>query len=173
MEEKNCSGSDGNADLCGTDYEAQSDPQTGSPPRDKSTTRAKGTESEFVQQESTERKPKLFRSSASAGKKKHSLSIGMETTNPESVLVRIDEFFDVFILFIYFVKARKSFLEQVNRLLSIEDPGLPDTIVLIQGQEPQVSNLISRLSPLYRIFQPSSTPEVRSVFTTLFNKIHK
>lgn len=87
-DDKNCSGSDGNADFCGTDYEAHSDPQTGSPPRDKSNTRTKATETDFPQQESTEKKPKLFRSTASAGKKKHSLSIGMESSNPESIIVR-------------------------------------------------------------------------------------
>lgn len=99
-EDKNCSGSDGNADLCGTDYEAQSDPQTGSPPRDKSNTRTKGfLETEFAQQESSDRKPKLFRSSASTGKKKHSLSIGVESINPDSIAVCI--FQNIFILNIY------------------------------------------------------------------------
>lgn len=34
-DDKNQSGSDGNPDLCWTDHEAQSDPQTGSPPREK------------------------------------------------------------------------------------------------------------------------------------------
>lgn len=88
-DEKNCSGSDGNADLCGTDYEAQSDPQTGSPPREKLNNRTKGfLDAEFVQQESVDRKPKLFRSAASVSKKKHSLSIGGgETINPDNIVV--------------------------------------------------------------------------------------
>lgn len=93
LDDRNCSGSDGNADLCGTDYEAHSDPQTGSPPRDKSTFRGKAIEMEFPQQELTERKPKLFRSTASAAKKKHSLSIGMESTNPESVSVSVSLYY--------------------------------------------------------------------------------
>lgn len=46
-------------------------------------------ETEFAQQESSERKPKLFRSSASAGKKKHSLSIGGESINPDTIVVSL------------------------------------------------------------------------------------
>lgn len=81
-DDKNYSGSDGNADVCWTDYEAQSDPQTGSPPREKSSV------SKFKQmsdldnflQETNEKKNKLFRTSASSGKKKNSLSIGTDAT---------------------------------------------------------------------------------------------
>lgn len=87
-DDKNCSGSDGNADVCWTDYEAQSDPQTGSPPREK------GSASRFKQmsdfdnflQETNEKKSKLFRTSASSGKKKNSLSIGTEAAPPVEVV---------------------------------------------------------------------------------------
>lgn len=77
-EDKNYSGSDGNADVCLTDYEAQSDPQTGSPPREKSTMAKFKQMSEFDNflQEANERKNKLFRTSASSAKKKNSLSLG-------------------------------------------------------------------------------------------------
>lgn len=88
-DDKNYSGSDGNADICWTDYEAQqSDPQTGSPPREK------GSASKFKQmsdfdnflQETNEKKNKLFRTSASSGKKKNSLSIGTESAPPVEVV---------------------------------------------------------------------------------------
>lgn len=92
-DEKNCSGSDGNADVCWTDYEAQSDPQTGSPPREKtSSTRFKQSEFDSFLQEANERKNKLFRTSASSGKKKNSLSIGTETSPPVEVTVSCFEF---------------------------------------------------------------------------------
>lgn len=86
------SGSDGNADLCYTDVEAQSDPQTGSPPREPLTTpRAKlSGDSDFtnLMQEFNERKAKLFRSSASSGKKKNSLSVSSDVPVPETVTVK-------------------------------------------------------------------------------------
>lgn len=58
-------------------------------------------------------------------------------------------------------------------MLPMEEVGLPDTVVLISGQESQISSLVPRLAPLHRIFQPNCAAEVRSVLTTLFNKIHK
>lgn len=158
-DEKNCSGSDGNADLCGTDYEAHSDPQTGSPPREKHLPRLKSdVENTVVAPESTEKKTKLFRTSASAAKKKHSLSIGSDTapsTTPESVV------------------ARKMFLEQISRFLSLEEPGLPEHVVLISGPEQQTNVLVSRLCSFQRIFQPCSATEVRSTLTNIFAKLHK
>lgn len=74
-------GSDGNADVCFTDPEAQSDPQTGSPPREQVVNTRKQTgDNEFanIMQELSERKAKLFRSSASSAKKKNSLSVTSE-----------------------------------------------------------------------------------------------
>lgn len=82
-------GSDGNADLCFTDPEAQSDPQTGSPPREQSAGSRKQTgDNEFsnIMAELSERKSKLFRSSASAAKKKNSLGILSEPTPENSVV---------------------------------------------------------------------------------------
>ena len=85
------SGSDGNADICFTDPEVQSDPQTGSPPREQSgTSRQKMSgDSDFtnLMQEFSERKSKLFRSSASSGKKKNSLSVSSDVPVPEVVTV--------------------------------------------------------------------------------------
>lgn len=82
-------GSDGNADLCFTDPEAHSDPQTGSPPREQSAGSRKQTgENEFsnIMAELSERKSKLFRSSASAAKKKNSLGIPSEPTAENSLV---------------------------------------------------------------------------------------
>lgn len=103
---KNCSGSDGNADVCYTDPEAQSDPQTGSPPRDhqffpqqppppppqSTSTKKTSSDNDFanIMQELSERKSKLFRSSASAGKKKNSLSVSSDTP---AVEVTVRKFF--------------------------------------------------------------------------------
>jgi hypothetical protein len=85
------SGSDGNAEICFTDPEVQSDPQTGSPPREQSATpRAKlSGDSDFTNlvQEFSERKSKLFRSSASSGKKKNSLSVSADVPAPETITV--------------------------------------------------------------------------------------
>lgn len=64
-------------------------------------------------------------------------------------------------------------MEHVTRLLPIDEPGLPEVILLLQSQEPQLNALISRLAPLHRIFQTVCAPEVRAVFTALFNKIQK
>ncbi|XP_022907245.1 phosphofurin acidic cluster sorting protein 1 [Onthophagus taurus] len=160
-DDKNCSGSDGNADLCGTDYEAQSDPQTGSPPRDRNILKFRGATDIDNLTEIMERKTKLFRTSASVTKKKHSLSAsssdqqGPGSTSPETIT------------------ARKVFLEQVSRILPIEEAILPDCVVLISGPEPQATSLVPRLAPLHRIFQPTSAPEGRAVITTLFSKIQK
>lgn len=83
-------GSDGNADLYFTDPEGQSDPQTGSPPREQSAGSRKQTgENEFsnIMAELSERKSKLFRSSASAAKKKNSIGLPPEST-AENIVVR-------------------------------------------------------------------------------------
>lgn len=153
-DDRNCSGSDGNADFAGTDYEAQSDPQTGSPPREKHVGRLKSDAAE-----PEEKKTKLFRTSVSTGKKKHSLSIGTDTpsvtaTTPETII------------------ARKSFLETVTRVLPLDDTTLPDHIVLASGPEQMVAALLPRLQ-FQRVLNPHSAPEVRAVLTTLFAKIHK
>lgn len=90
-------GSDGNADICFTDPEAQSDPQTGSPPRDQSAGSRKHTgENEFanIMQELSERKSKLFRSSASSAKKKNSLSVSLEPA-VETIVVSTFYFFHI------------------------------------------------------------------------------
>ncbi|GLV43335.1 Krueppel target at 95D [Carabus blaptoides fortunei] len=140
--EKN-SGSDGNADLCLTDYEAQSDPQTGSPPREKEVER--------------DRKSKLFRSSGtgSASKKKNSLCISSDPGISETTVVR------------------KIFLEHIARLLPAEETYLPDTVVLLSGAEHQTSLLATRLMGQYRVLQPASAIEVKAVLSALLNKIHK
>lgn len=88
------SGSDGNADVCYTDPEGQSDPQTGSPPREPlitPKTKLSG-DSDFtnLMQEFSERKSKLFRSAASSGKKKNSLSVGIEVPAPEAITVSFE-----------------------------------------------------------------------------------
>lgn len=83
-------GSDGNADLYFTDPEAQSDPQTGSPPREQSAGSRKQTgENEFsnIMAELSEKKSKLFRSSASAAKKKNSIGVPPEQSM-ENIVVR-------------------------------------------------------------------------------------
>lgn len=150
-EDRNYSGSDGNADICWTDHEIQSDPQIGSPPFDKLP--PKSDDSNF---EVGERKSKLFRTSASAAKKKNSLSIGTEYITPETVV------------------ARRTFLDQVFRLLPPEEMTLPDVILLVAGTESQVVPLCNCLaSTHHRLFQPLSAPEVRSVLTSLVNKIQK
>ncbi|KAF2900154.1 hypothetical protein ILUMI_06021 [Ignelater luminosus] len=151
-EDKNYSGSDGNADICWTDHEVQSDPQIGSPPCDKLPPKG---DTDNAMPEVGERKSKLFRTSGSAAKKKNSLSIGTDTSNPETVVVR------------------RTFLEQVSRLLPSEDVGLPEAVLLVAGPEPQATSLCTRLASHHRIFQPLSAPEVRAVLTSLVNKIQK
>ncbi|KAJ8960245.1 hypothetical protein NQ318_003970 [Aromia moschata] len=144
LEEKTCSGSDGNADICFTDPEAQSDPQTGSPPRDQSVGSRKQTgDNEFanIMQELSERKSKLFRSSASSAKKKNSLSVSSEPA------VEIT-------------------------LLSLEDNVLPESVVLMTGPESITGPLSSKLGPQHKVFQPLSAVEVKAVLTSLFSKIH-
>lgn len=86
-DDRNYSGSDGNADICAADYEAQADLQTGSPPRDKNILKIRGATDADTLQEAIERKTKLFRTSTSGVKKKHSLSIGSETITPETIAV--------------------------------------------------------------------------------------
>lgn len=140
--EKN-SGSDGNADLCLTDYEAQSDPQTGSPPREKDVASDR------------DRKSRLFRSSGmgSSSKKKHSL--GQDSGMPD------------------IAGPRKAFLEQVQRLLPLEESHLPDSVVLISGAEDRTSMIITRLMTQYRVLQPTNVAEVKAVLNAIFNKIYK
>ncbi|KAF5301206.1 hypothetical protein FQA39_LY10792 [Lamprigera yunnana] len=149
-EEKNYSGSDGNADVCWTDLETQADTQIGSPPCDKLPPR--GDEGNF---EAGERKSKLFRTSASTGKKKNSLSIGTDYITPESIV------------------PRRTFLDQVSRLLPSEETALPDAVLLVTGVESQVVPLCNYLASHHRLFQPLSAPEVRSVLTAVVNKIQK
>jgi hypothetical protein len=152
------SGSDGNAEICFTDPEVQSDPQTGSPPREQSATpRAKlSGDSDFTNlvQEFSERKSKLFRSSASSGKKKNSLSVSADVPAPETIT------------------ARKMFLEQVTRVLPLEETVLPEAVVLITGPDSITGPLSARLTH-HRIFLPLSSVEVKAVLTAVFNKIHK
>ena len=87
-DDKNYSGSDGNADIGTADYETHSDPQTGSPPRDKNLSRVKGVMDPDNQQDSVEKKTKLFRTSVSGVKKKHSLSFNTEVS-AENVVVSV------------------------------------------------------------------------------------
>ncbi|XP_018563030.1 phosphofurin acidic cluster sorting protein 1 isoform X3 [Anoplophora glabripennis] len=157
IEDKTCSGSDGNADICFTDPEAQSDPQTGSPPREQSGGSRKHTgENEFanIMQELSERKSKLFRSSASSAKKKNSLSVSSEPA-VESVVVR------------------KIFFESVSKLLPLEDNTLPESVVMMTGPDSIIMPLSVRFAPQHKVFQPISAVEVKSVLNALFNKIHK
>ncbi|KAJ8925718.1 hypothetical protein NQ315_009565 [Exocentrus adspersus] len=157
IEDKTCSGSEGNADICFTDPEAQSDPQTGSPPREQSGGSRKHTgDNDFanIMQELSERKSKLFRSSASSAKKKNSLSVSSEPA-AETVV------------------ARKIFLESVSRLLPLEENALPESVVFLTGPESIIVPLSSRFGTQHKVFQPVSAIEVKSVLSALFNKIHK
>ncbi|XP_066262450.1 phosphofurin acidic cluster sorting protein 1 [Euwallacea similis] len=159
-DEKAASGSDGNADACATDPEAQSDPQTGSPPRDQSGNAKKSfVDNELcnVVQELNEKKSKLFRTSASLAKKKNSLCVSVEAPAQE-------------------VMVRKGFLDQISRLLPPEENTLPECVSLISGPENIASSISNRLSShhsTFRIFQPTSGVEVKAVLTALFTKIHK
>lgn len=158
-EEKTASGSDGNADVCFTDPEGQSDPQTGSPPREQSAGSRKQTgESEFsnIMQEISEKKSKLFRTSASSAKKKNSLSVSSDVPVPE-------------------ITVRKGFMEQISRLLPVEENLLPDCVVLISGPEAMAATITNRLSSFqtYKVFHPTSSVEVKAVLTAVFSKIQK
>ncbi|XP_074035867.1 phosphofurin acidic cluster sorting protein KrT95D [Leptinotarsa decemlineata] len=157
VEDKTCSGSDGNADICFTDPEAQSDPQTGSPPREQSAGSRKQTgDNEFsnIMQELSERKSKLFRSSASSAKKKNSLSVSSEPP-------------------IEAITPRKVFLELVSKQLPPEENVLPESVVLMTGPDSITVPLTSRFGPQHKVFQPVSAVETKAVLTAVFNKIHK
>lgn len=155
------SGSDGNADLCGTDPEAANDSQAvgNSPPRtatDLPPKSGKGSESEFsaLVQEISERKAKLFRYSTSNVKKKNSLSVCSDMPIVETVT------------------ARKTFLDQVSRFLPLDDNVLPDNVILLNGPENIVSSIYSKLAH-FKVFQPVASVEVKAILTQLFNKISK
>ncbi|XP_025833847.1 phosphofurin acidic cluster sorting protein 1 [Agrilus planipennis] len=152
VEDKNYSGSDGNA---GTDQEVHSDPQTGSPPKDKTCLLPQKSGTDIDSTEVTEKKSKLFRSSNIASKKKSSLSIGTEPVSLETAMVR------------------KSFQDQVFRQMSVDEIVLPECVALVVGAEPHASVIISRLPNHYRIFQPLSAAEVKILLTALVTKINK
>lgn len=88
----------------------------------------------------------------SSSKKKHSL--GQETNMQDTA-------------------PRKTFLEQVTRLLPAEENFLPDSIVLIYGNENQTQVLVQRLIAQYRVLQPVTVAEVKAVLNAIFNKIYK
>lgn len=77
--------------------------------------------------------------------------------------------------FIYNImfQARKSFLEQVTRVLPTEEPSLPESIVMLAGPEPMATSVATRLTTYHRLFQPLNAPEVKAVLVALFNKIQK
>ncbi|KAJ8980677.1 hypothetical protein NQ317_013289 [Molorchus minor] len=101
LEEKAYSGSDGNADVCFTDPEAQSDPQTGSPPREQPIGSRKQTgDNEFanIMQELSERKSKLFRSAASSAKRRIPLVLVLnqrQKLRPHHMLQTEEEVLDI------------------------------------------------------------------------------
>ncbi|CAH1100532.1 unnamed protein product [Psylliodes chrysocephalus] len=157
-EEKTCSGSDGNADFCYTDPEGQSDPQTGSPPREQTVTFRKHIgDNEFsnIMQELSERKSKLFRSSTSSDKKKkNSLSVSSEPPAETPT-------------------SRKVFLELVSKLLPSEETVLPECVVFLTGPDTLTIPIAARFGGQYKVFQPLSAVETKAVLTAIFSKIHK
>lgn len=158
-DEKAASGSDGNADACATDPEAQSDPQTGSPPREQYGMKKSIIDNELgnIVQEPSEKKSKLFRTPASLGKKKNSLSVSSEVPVPE-------------------VMVRKGFLDQISRLLPPDENTLPECVTLIYGSDTVASSISNRLGSIqssFKIFQPTSAVEVKALLVALFMKIHK
>ncbi|XP_076258542.1 phosphofurin acidic cluster sorting protein KrT95D isoform X2 [Rhynchophorus ferrugineus] len=158
-DEKTASGSDGNADICFTDPEAQSDPQTGSPPREQSAgSKKQSSENEFanIMQELSEKKSKLFRTSASSAKKKNSLSVSSDVPVPE-------------------ITVRKGFQEQISRLLPIEENVLPECVTLVTGPDNVATAISNRFTSFqsFKVFQPVSAIEVKAVLTALFSKIQK
>ncbi|KAK9891066.1 hypothetical protein WA026_013392 [Henosepilachna vigintioctopunctata] len=158
-DERVYSGSDGNADLCPTDPEVQSDIQAGSPPRGEHGSKpekTKGGDSDFsnIMQELTERKAKLFRSSASSAKKKNSLSVCSDIPIFETIT------------------ARKIFLDQISRTMPLEESALPENIILLNGPDNLISLIYPKLAH-YKVFQPISPIEVKAILTQLCNKIHK
>lgn len=155
-------GSDGFTDgMADTEGHASSDnAQTqsgGSPPREQSapTSRKQTGDNDFanIMQELSERKAKLFRSSASSAKKKNSLSVS-DVPPVEAIT------------------ARKVFLELISKLLPLEENILPECVVLMTATDNIATTLSNRLSA-YKIFQPLSSVETKAVLTGLFNKIHK
>ncbi|KAL1513885.1 hypothetical protein ABEB36_003225 [Hypothenemus hampei] len=162
-DERTASGSDGNADnnLCFTELEIQFEGQTSSPPRDQIKKLVDSEPSSNLMQELSEKKSKLFRTSASLAKKKNSLSAsgGAYTELP------VQE-----------APVRKGFLEQISRLLPPEENALPECIVLISGPDHVASMISMRLTSLqssFKVFQPTSALEVKAVLTALFGKIQK
>ncbi|KAL3287852.1 hypothetical protein HHI36_002310 [Cryptolaemus montrouzieri] len=157
-DDKTYSGSDGNADLCTTDLEVQSDAQANSPPKEhiSKPEKTKVIESEFsnIMQELTERKAKLFRSSTSSAKKKNSLSVCSDIPIFETIT------------------ARKTFLEQITRTLPLEESVLPENIILLNGPDNLINPIYSKLAH-YKVFQPISYVEVKAILSQLCNKIHK
>lgn len=89
----------------------------------------------------------------SNSKKKHSL--GQDTNMSETAA------------------PRKSFLEQVTRLLPAEENYLQDTVVMITGSENQTQPLFTRLLAQYRVLQPTTATEVKAVLNAIFNRIYK
>ncbi|CAH0551283.1 unnamed protein product [Brassicogethes aeneus] len=161
-DDRTCSGSDGQTEVCCfTDQEAHSDPQTGSPPRDSQSAagarKLPGDSSEFasLMAEISERKSKLFRSSASSAKKKNSLGVYPDVPLQETPTVR------------------KMFLDHVLKQLPLEETMLPECVALLSGPEILTGPLSTRLAPHHKVFLPTSAVEVKAVFTALFNKINK
>lgn len=157
------SGNEGNAG--NTDPEAQnSDPQnTGSPPREKDISNNTASVT------STEKRSRLFRTSSSTPntKKKQSLSLSSE---PKSVLETC--------LSPTNVEPRKSLLEQLTRVFSMEEQILPDVVTIISPPEAYSSSILSRINTILGTsfrpaFQPQNTAEVKAVLQALMNKIQK
>ncbi|XP_059609911.1 phosphofurin acidic cluster sorting protein 2-like isoform X1 [Phlebotomus argentipes] len=155
------SGNEGGAG--NTDPEApNSDPQnTGSPPRSGD------------KESATDRRSRLFRAASgqpSSSKKKHSLSLGSEQSQPKSALDAC--------LSPTNVEPRKSLLDQVARTFATDEAILPDVVSLVGPPELHHVALSSRLAPLLAAsfrptFAPHNTAEVRAVMQALMNKIQK
>lgn len=157
-EEKTASGSDGNADIAFIDPEVQNDVQAASPPREQSAKKhSSDSEFENAVQELSDKRSKLFKATTSSAKKKNSFSISSDVPGSE-------------------VAMRKGFLEQLSRLLSPDENGIPECVALLTCPENIASSLSNRLSLLQKtlkVFQPTSAGEVKAVLTALYSKIHK
>ncbi|XP_055696697.1 phosphofurin acidic cluster sorting protein 2 isoform X6 [Lutzomyia longipalpis] len=155
------SGNEGGAG--NTDPEApNSDPQnTGSPPRSGD------------KESATDRRNRLFRAASnqpSSSKKKHSLSLASEQSQPKSALDAC--------LSPTNVEPRKSLLDQVARTFATDEAILPDVVSLVGPPEAHHVALTARLAPLLAAsfrptFAPHNTAEVRAVLQALMNKIQK
>lgn len=66
-------------------------------------------------------------------------------------------------------------MEQIGRLLPMEESSLPEAVLLVAGPDNQTSAVCARLGSNhhYRVFQPLSVAEVRAVLTALVNKLQK